>query len=99
MSSGRTGEETVTRLLSSKEKGELLTLFHRNPGLMDDAEGVARRIGRTASVIKGDLDDLVAMGILGTLEVGSARVIFLDRAKDRQTLGEVADHLRGMGKN
>lgn len=92
------GETNLMRLFSSRDKGELLTLFHRNPGLMDDVNGIARRIGRSNSGIQKDLDDLIDMGVLGTIQVGSTRVVFLDRAKDKEMLETVSTHLGSMRK-
>ncbi|MGD0397013.1 MAG: hypothetical protein ABSB26_08945 [Nitrososphaerales archaeon] len=91
-------ESTLTMLLSSKEKGELLLLFHRNPGLMDDIEGIARRIGRSSSAIQSDLDDLVSIGVLGTVRIGSTNVVYLDRAKDKEVQDSIGEHIRSMRK-
>ncbi|HEV2139003.1 MAG TPA: hypothetical protein VGR53_09175 [Nitrososphaerales archaeon] len=90
------GESTLTRLLSSKAKGELMVLFHRNPGLMDEVDGIARRIGQSGPAIQGDLEDLVDLGVLGTIAVGTTRVIFLNRQKDKDLLGSVGDYLQGL---
>ena len=90
------GEAILNRLLSSKAKGELLMLFHRNPGLVDDIDGIAMRMGRRSSSIRHDVEDLVAMGILKTIQVGSSRVICLDRKRDKEMLLSVTDHLRGL---
>jgi GTP-sensing pleiotropic transcriptional regulator CodY len=60
---------------------EVLILFQKNPGLIDCADGLARRIGRTAHEIQADLEDLLSAGVLSTRSVGSYRLIFLDRTK------------------
>ena len=91
---GDPGEAILNRLLSTKVKGELLMLFHRNPGLVDDLEGIAMRMGRRSGAIRHDLEDLIDMGVLKTMQVGSSRAIFLDRRKDREMLLSVTDHLR-----
>jgi predicted transcriptional regulator len=88
------GETILNRLLSSKAKGELLMLFHRNPGLVDNIDGIAMRMGRRSGSIRHDLEDLVDMGVLRTIQVGSSRVICLDRKKDKEMLLSVTDHLR-----
>ncbi len=83
-------------LFSSETKGDLLVLFHKNPGLMDTFDGVARRIGRIAKAIEADVSDLVTLGILKTRQVGGHQVILLDRSKDRETQDTIVGYLKGI---
>ncbi len=83
-------------LFSSETKGDLLVLFHKNPGLMDTFDGVARRIGRIAKAIEADVRDLVTLGILKTRQVGGRQVILLDRSKDRETQDTIVGYLKGI---
>jgi len=87
-------QKIIDILLSSEIKGELLILFHRNPGLVDTIDGVARRIGRTGHSIDNDVQSLVNLGVLKTRKVGTSEVIGLDRSKDLEVLEAVADHVR-----
>ena len=90
-----TGLNQISQLLFSSEvKGDLLVLFHKNPGLIDTFEGVARRIGRVAKAIDADVKDLVTLGVLKTTRIGSHEVIFLDRAKDKETQATIVEHLK-----
>jgi hypothetical protein len=89
-------QQMLVTLLSSEARGELLVLFHRNPGLLDTIEGVARRIGRTGLSIEKDVRDLVNLGVLKTKKVGSSEVILLDQAKDREVLAAIASHIKGV---
>jgi hypothetical protein len=80
------GEEPIfTELFSSEIKVDLLVLFHKNPGIADSAEGVARRIGRSGPDIEGDLEDFVNLGILRkrSTKNGTA-IIQLDRSRDEE---------------
>ena len=90
-------DQILSELLASEIRGDLLTLFHRNPGLIDTIDGVARRIGRTAVAIESDVKDLAKLGVLKTKIIGKSEVIFLDRNKDREILESVADHLGKVG--
>lgn len=90
-------EQILSTLLASEIRGDLLVLFHRNPGLIDTIEGVARRIGRTPGSIQSDVRELVKLGVLKEKKVGGADVIFLDRVRDREVLESVADRIRNMG--
>jgi len=75
-------------------KGELLVLFHRNTGLVDTIEGVARRIGRTGPSIENDVRDLLKLGVLKAKKIGTSEVVLLDRNKDREVLETVANHVK-----
>jgi len=90
------GSEILSTLLGSETRGELLILFHRNPGLIDTMEGVARRIGRTAAQIEADVKALVELGVLVQKMIGGVIVIRLDRQKDKQVLESVASHIRSV---
>lgn len=90
-------EETkLFQLFSTEVKGDLLVLFHKNPGMIDTSDGVARRIGRTAKAIQEDVRDLVAFGILRRRRIGVHEVITLDRSKDDETQKIIVKHLKGI---
>ena len=86
--------QIIATLLSNDVRGELLALFHRNPGLVDTIDGVARRIGRLGTAIENDVQELVSLGILKTKMIGTSEVLILDRAKDREILDAVANHIK-----
>ena len=88
------GSEILSTLLGSEVRGDLLVLFHRNPGLIDTVDGVARRIGRTTIAVISEVRELLVLGVLRQKRIGAAEVVFLDRAKDRELLESVANHLK-----
>jgi predicted transcriptional regulator len=90
-------DQVISALLGSEVRGDLLVLFHRNPGLIDSIEGIARRIGRSPGTIQSDVRELVHLGVLKEKKIGRTEVIFLDREKDRELLESVADHIRSSG--
>jgi len=92
------GKEMLGKLLSSEIKGDLLVLFHKNPGIIDTMDGVARRIGRTAKAMEEDVKDLVGLGLLGIKRIGKYEVIFLNSTKDKEIQETVADYLKGLKK-
>ena len=81
-------------MLGSEVRGDLLVLFHRNPGLIDTVDGVARRIGRTTIAVISEVRELLMLGVLKQKRIGASEVVFLDRAKDRELLESVANHLK-----
>lgn len=86
----------MNRLLSSEMKGDILVLFHKNPGLIDNIDGVARRIGRTASTVESDVKDLVNLGVLKTKRIGKSEVILLNHTRDKEIQDIVANHIRSL---
>ena len=69
-------------------------MFHRNPGLIDTVDGVARRVGRTTIAVISDVRELLQLGVLKQKRIGNSEVVFLDRSKDRELLESVANHLK-----
>jgi hypothetical protein len=63
---------------------------------MDTADGVALRIGSSASAIKEDLDELVKLGILVKKQIGSHEVIFLDAKRDKEIQQAISDHIESL---
>ena len=92
------GKKILERMLSSRTKGELLRLFHNNPGLVDTPEGVARRIGLTAAEIEPAVSDLVEMGILKRKSLGRMDVLKYDREKDKEVQASVESYFRSLVK-
>jgi predicted transcriptional regulator len=88
--------EMIDKLLSSEAKGELLILFHKNPGLIDTLDGVARRIGRNGSVIEKDVKDLMDLGLLRSRRIGKFQVISLNRARDMEIQNIISDYIMKM---
>jgi predicted transcriptional regulator len=88
------GGDILSTLLASEIRGDLLVLFHRNPGLIDTIDGIARRIGRTTITVTADVGELLQLGLLKQKRIGTSEVVYLDRAKDRQILESVANHLK-----
>jgi len=87
-------EQLFSTLLASEIRGELLVLFHRNPGLIDNLDGVAQRIGRTASLIRADVKALVDLGILIQKKIGGSVGIRLDSQGDKEIPESVPTRIR-----
>jgi hypothetical protein len=87
----------LATLLSSGSKADLLLLFHRNPGLIDTIEGIARRMGKKGKAIESEVAELEKSSILRRKKVGNSDVYFLDREKDRQAQGEIASYITNLG--
>jgi predicted transcriptional regulator len=83
----------MEKWLSSEIKLELLTLFHSNPGLIDKIDGIALRIGRSASEIQKDVRDLLDVGVLLQKKIGKSEVVCFDLTRDNQIQQMIAEKL------
>jgi hypothetical protein len=90
-------DNLLENLLSSGTKADLLLLFHRNPGLIDTAEGIARRLGKKGKAIETDISQLANSSILKTKKVGGSEVYFLNQEKDKEAQGDIADYITNLG--
>ena len=90
-------ENLLNKLLSSGTKADLLVLFHRNPGLIDTVEGIARRMGKKGKAIESDVADLAKDSILHKKKVGNSDVYFLNREKDREAQRDIANYITNLG--
>ena len=88
----------LERLLSSRTKGELLQLYHRQPGLVDTSEGVARQIGRSPAEVEEAIGDFVQMGILRRGSEGALQVLKYDMIRDREVQGMIEAYFRSLAK-
>ena len=88
--------ELLNRLLASMIKAEIVSLFHKNPGLMDTTDGLARRLGRIGTSVETDLEDLVDLGILRKKRIGGSEIISLDRKKDMKIQEILENHFRNI---
>ena len=86
-------EEIIHQLLSSDTNADLVTLFRKNPGLIDTLDGVARRIGKRAAMVESEVNALVSLGLLKKKRFGSQDTIFRDEQRDKEIQRIVADHL------
>ena len=75
--------EIVRAILSSVTSLEIMSLFNRNPNLIDTVEGVAKRLGLGADKVKSDLEELVSIGLLRKKTTGNSIVFLLDKDKMR----------------
>jgi len=95
MENVRSGGALLENLLSSDGKAKLILLFRRNPGLIDGAEGIARRVGNKKESVEADLKDLVKAGVVRERRIGSTPVFSLDQKKDAEVKRSVGSYLMG----
>jgi predicted transcriptional regulator len=86
--------EISQKLLGSDVKLEILALFHENPKLVDEIDGVSRRIGRDAGEIEAEVKDLIDIGVLHSENVESSKVIYYDQKNDVELQKQISYCLR-----
>ncbi len=96
MKPAKTDKALLDRLLSTEAKAELLMLFHKNPGVVDTVEGVARRIGRTGPEVESDIRDFIDLGILRSKKIGKIEAILMDRSRDREIQESLVDYFKAL---
>jgi len=87
------GEALLQNLLSSEAKARLVLLFRRNPGLIDETEGIARRVGKKKESVEADLRDLVEAGLLKEGKIGGITVFSLNGKGDAEVRHAVGSFL------
>jgi hypothetical protein len=92
------GKDLLDRLLGSETKGELLMLFHKNPGIVDSRQGVARRIGKSPEQIARDVEDFTELGLFKVVKAGKLELISFDRMRDSEIQDSVTRHIMGTVK-
>jgi len=96
MLSAEPEEPLLERLLSSDVKAQLLVLFRRNPGLIDEVDGIARRVGRKSESVVADLRDLVEVGVVEERRIGGIAVFSLNPTRDAEVQKAVGSYLMGL---
>lgn len=71
-------------------------LFHKNPGLVDTIDGIARRIGRTSGGMESEVNDFLDLGLLKKKRIGKLEVIRLDGAKDKEIQEIIEKHIKDL---
>ena len=89
--------DALGALLTSTDRADLLMLFHRNPGLIDTVDGIARRLGKKGEAISADVSELSNASILQKKVVGKAEVYSLNREKDREAQKSIAEYINSLG--
>ena len=74
----------LSGLLATETKAELLGPFHRNPGLVDTVDAIARRIGRTGPQNSRRRESLRGARALRARKVGTLKAMMLSHQRDRE---------------
>lgn len=73
-----------------------MTLFHKNPGIMDTSDGIARKIGLLKENVQPDLDEIAKIGIIGKKKFGNHEVYFLNQSRDAEVQQSIGVYLQSV---
>ena len=79
--------------VDSEMKVHILVFYHNNPGVIETAEGLARRLGTDVESLRNDLADQVEMGILRERKAGDKTVLVYDRKREAELTDVIQDAL------
>ncbi len=96
MSTPTKAQEYLDILLASEIRVDLMTLFHKNPGIMDTSEGIARRIGLLKEAVQTDLEEIAKLGVIGKKKFGAREIYFLNHSKDVEIQQSIGAYLQTM---
>ncbi len=81
MSANSSAQAYLDVLLDIEGRADLVSLFHRNTGLIDTEEGIGRRIGLTRNAVQSDLAELVGLGLIIKKKFGKNESVFPQHVK------------------
>jgi DNA-binding transcriptional ArsR family regulator len=90
------GQGFLDILLGSEARVDLMTLFHKNPGIMDTIDGLARRIGYVPDKIGADLDAILSLGVISKRKMGGREIYSLNKARDSEVQTVIGDYLKNL---
>ena len=86
----------IERYATNLARWDILVLFGQNPDLQENAQRLAKRLGRRSQSIEKELEDLAYLGILQTHPNGRGMVYELVRElATQQAVIRLAHHLSG----
>lgn len=83
-------------LLATEIRVDLMTLFHKNPGIIDTSEGIARRIGLLKETVQPELEEIAKLGVIGKKKFGQQEVYFLNQARDAEIQQSIGEYLQSV---
>ena len=85
--------------IDTESKVRVLVFFRENPGIIETAEGLARRLGSTRALVDSQLRDYAELGVLRTVHVDDRVVYVFDKARTRDLEEMVHETARAAGRS
>jgi hypothetical protein len=80
--------------VDSPLKVQIVTFYHRNPGLIETVDGLAQRIGADPEAVRKTVADHVKLGFLKERALGNLKVIVYDPSMEKKIQEFAAEKMR-----
>ena len=79
---------------NSDLKVQLILFYHNNPGLVETAEGLARRMGVAVEALRDPVADQVRLGVLRERTAGNQKILIYDAAQASRLQANIEELFR-----
>jgi hypothetical protein len=84
--------------MDSPLKVQIVSFYHRNPGMIETIEGLAQRIGSDPEMVRKTVADHVKLGFLRERNLGALKVIVYDPNGEKRLQDYVAQQVKSRGR-
>jgi hypothetical protein len=84
--------------MDSPLKVQIVSFYHRNPGMIETVEGLAQRIGSDPEMVRKTVQDHVKLGFLRERNLGTMKVIVYDPSGEKKLQDYVAQQVKTRGR-
>lgn len=84
--------------MDSPLKVQIVSFYHRNPGMIETVEGLAQRIGSDPEMVRKTVADHVKLGFLRERNLGPLKVIVYDPHSEKRLQEYVAEKVKSRGR-
>lgn len=85
--------------MDSPLKVQIVSFYHRNPGMIETVEGLAQRIGSDPERVRKTVADHLKLGFLHERNLGSVKVIVYDPSSEKRLQDYVAQQVKSRGRS
>lgn len=84
--------------MDSPLKVQIVSFYHRNPGMIETVEGLAQRIGSDPEMVRKTVADHLKLGFLRERNLGPMKVIVYDPSTEKRLQDYVAQQVKSRGR-
>ena len=84
--------------MDSPLKVQIVSFYHRNPGIIETVEGLAQRIGSDPEMVRKTVADHLKLGFLRERNLGALKVIVFDPTTEKRLQEYVAKQVKTRGR-
>jgi hypothetical protein len=84
--------------VDSELKAQVIVFYQNNPGVIETVDGLARRLGCSAEVLRKEIAAHVQIGLLRERKIGELTVLVFDRDKQQSIQDFITQELHRRAK-